>query len=440
MLRWIFRLIVLSLVAFGFYHIAFREVPMSPLPVPNGEILAANMPGRAPSQPEIRVLVADAVNDAILTINGRVRMEAVTMQMKRERGEFSQSVAVDVTPTGKGIKVGAELYVRVRLKSLDSQPLRLEWMTGNQKTTINLLHEIEIYGTHVVVNNRQVPKIRVLARLPIEEYLYGVVAGEVPTSWPQEALRAQAVASRTFAYFEVKSRANEEYDVHASTRSQVWRPTLAVEPQVRQAVNSTAGIVVTEKNALIKTFFHSECGGFTADARWVFTKTPILALSGVRCPRCSNPANRPTPWSVTYTRQEIAKRLRDARVLRQTGDIRLIQGLDAHGNALGRDRNSMTRVVTMEITFRGGSGVTVRIPANEFRMAMKPDRKNIASTYMYIVDDGGSTVTFSGLGWGHGVGMCQHGAAYAADKLKYSFLDIIALYYPGSKPVRLWGR
>lgn len=440
MLRWFFRLIVLAMVAFGFYHIAFREVPMPQMPVSNGEILAANMPGRVPTQPEIRVLVAEAINDAVLTINGRVRMEAVTMQMKRERGEFTQSVAVDVTPTGKGIKVGAELYVRIRIKSLDSQPLRLEWMAGTNKTTINLLHEIEIYGTHVVVDKRQVPKIRVLARLPMEEYLYGVVPGEMPTNWPQEALRTQAVASRTFAYFEVKSRVNEEYDVHASTRSQVWRPTLAVEPQVRRAVDSTAGIVVTEKNALIKTFFHSECGGFTADARWVFTKTPILALSGVRCPRCSNPVNKPTAWSATYTHQEIATRLRRAGVLRQTGNIRLIQALDAHGNPLGRDRNSMTRVVTMEITFEGGSGVTVRIPANDFRAAMGSDRKNIASTYMFLTDTSGAGVTFSGLGWGHGVGMCQHGAAYAAEKLGYNFLDIIALYYPGSKPVRLWGR
>jgi stage II sporulation protein D len=56
------------------------------------------------------------------------------------------------------------------------------------------------------------------------------------------------------------------------------------------------------------------------------------------------------------------------------------------------------------------------------------------------IDGGGEPrVTFSGLGWGHGVGLCQYGAAYAAEKLRYEYLDILALYYPGSKLVRLWG-
>lgn len=440
MLRWLLKMIFLALLAIGFYHIAFKQAPDLRIPAAGGEILAANMPGRTAGQPEVRVLVADALDHAVLTINGRVRMEAVTMRMQRKTGEFTQSVAVDVTPTGQGIKVGAELYVRVRMKNLDSQPLRLSWLgPDNQQTTISIPHEIEIYGTHIEdpVTKAKRARVRVLARLPMEEYLYGVVAGEVPTSWPLEALRAQAVASRTFAYFEVKSRRNEEYDVHASTRSQVWRPSLAVEPQVRRAVDSTAGIVVTEKNALIKTFFHSECGGFTADARWVFTKTPILALSGVRCPRCSDRANKPSQWTVTYTRQEIVKRLQAAKVLRQGGEIRMIQALDAYGNPLS---GNLGRVVTIEITLAGGQGVTVRIPANEFRLAMGPDRKNVASTYMRITGGGESNITFSGQGWGHGVGLCQYGAAYAADKMRYNFLDILALYYPGSKLVRLWGR
>ncbi len=437
MLRWLLKLVFLIALGFGFYHVAFVAAPELRLPAPNGEILAANMPA-GPGQPAIRVLVADALDHAVLTINGRVGMEAITMNMQTRGGEFTQSVAVDVTPTGNGIKIGAELYVRVRLRNLDSRPLRLTWRNpDNTETSISIPHEIEIYGTHAAVNGRAMPKVRILARLPIEEYLYGVVAGEVPTSWPLEALRAQAVASRTFAYFEIKSRKNEEYDVHATTRSQVWRPSLAVEPQVRRAVDSTAGIVVTEKNALIKTFFHSECGGFTADARWVFTKTPILALSGVRCPRCSDPANKPTAWSVRYTRQEIMNRLRAAGLVRESGDLRMLQALDANGAPMG---GTLGRAVTIELTLAGGRGAVLRIPANDFRLAMGPDRRNISSTYLRVEDGGEPSLTFSGYGWGHGVGLCQYGAAYAADTMRYTFMDILSLYYPGSKLVRLWGR
>lgn len=438
MLRWLFRLVIVGLLGVFFYHIAYLEAPAHLSPARH-DMLAASMPTRSSSnQPEVRVLVANAVDSAVLTINGRVRMEAVTMQMQQKSGDFTQSVAVDVTPTGQGIKIGAELYVRVRMRPLDSQPLRLTWGTGTNETSIVIPHQIEIYGTHVTDGNRKIPKVRILARLPIEDYLYGVVAGEVPTSWPLEALKAQAVASRSFAYFEVRSRKNEEYDVHASTLSQVWRPSIAVESKVQQAVDSTAGVVITEKNALIKTYFHSECGGFTADARWVFTKTPILALSGVRCPRCSDSRNRPTSWTVAYTREEIQNRLRKANLLKQPGQIRMLQGLDAEGKAMSN--RTLGRVVTIEITMAGGRGVTVRIPANDFRLAMGPDKKNVASTYMTIEGGSEPRITFSGLGWGHGVGLCQHGAAYAADKLRYGFVDILALYYPGSKPVRLWSR
>ena len=439
MLRWLLRFVIIGLLGAFFYHLAFIKAPDNILSSPGGEALAANMPGQGGSrQPEVRVLVAEALDNAILAINGKVRVEGVTMSMKTQSGVFSQSVAVDVLPTGRGIKLGADHFVRVRLKNLDSQPLRLTWGTGSNEKTVSIPHEIEIYGTHVVENNQKKPKVRILARLPMEEYLYGVVAGEVPTSWPLETLRAQAVASRTFAYFEVRSRAKEEYDVKASTQSQVWRPSLVVEPRVRRAVDSTVGIVLTEKNALIKTYFHSECGGYTADARWVFTSTPLLALSGVRCPRCSDPRNKPSQWSVTYTRQEIQKRLRSGGedLLKQAGEIRMLQGLDAEGRVLRHP--TIGRVVTVEITMAGGRGATVRIPANKFRHAMGTDKKNIASTYMTI--DGGSEqrVTFSGLGWGHGVGLCQYGASYAADKLGYKFLDILALYYPGAKPLRLW--
>jgi SpoIID/LytB domain len=436
MLRWFVKLVFLVLLAGGFFYIAFDDAPDLAIAVHTNELMAASPAGRG-GEPEIRVLVADAVDIATLTINGRIGIEAMTMQMQKKTGNFKQSVSVPITPTGNGIKLGADLYVRAKIKPLEkNQPIRLSWNNGKQDVSISLLHEIEVYGTHVNQGGKRLPKVRILARLPLEEYLYGVVAGEVPTSWPLEALRAQAVASRTFAYFEIRSRRNEEYDVHATTRSQVWRPTLAVEPPVRSAVDSTRGIVITEKNALIKTFFHSECGGFTADARWVFTKTPLLALSGVRCPRCADRRNNPTSWTVTYTRQDITDRLQKAGLFKRGGTIRMIQALDSEGNPMGK---KLDRVVTIEITLAGGSGTTMRIPANEFRLAMGADRKNIASTYMRIEGGGEPRISFTGFGWGHGVGMCQHGAAYAADRLKYNFLDILALYYPASKPVRLWG-
>ncbi|MDR1535770.1 MAG: SpoIID/LytB domain-containing protein [Planctomycetota bacterium] len=436
MLGWLFRMLVLLLFGAGFFHLAFLEAPDPGLSRAGGDLLAANLPGRDRGEPEIRVLIAESLDRAVLTINGRIAINAVGSDLRRHRGDFSQSVSVEVSPTGQGIRLGGDQYVRASLKSLDNQPLRLTWKSGNGETSLNLPREIEISGTHVAAEGKPSPRLRILTRLPIEEYLYGVVAGEIPGNWPLEAIRAQAVASRSFAYFSIRSRANEEYDVHADTRSQVWKPSPTAEPLVRRAVDSTAGVVLTEKNALIKTFFHSECGGFTADARWVFTKTPILALSGVGCPRCSNQKNNPTSWRATYSRQEIEARLRKAGLLKRPGEIRVLQGLDSRGNPMGR---RLGRLVSVELTLAGDRGGNVRLPANDFRLAMGADRQNISSTYLSIEGGDQARITFSGYGWGHGVGLCQYGALYAADKLGYNFLDILGVYFPGAKPVRLWG-
>ena len=439
MVRWFAKLLFIAALGAVFYFITIELSPDGVLRGTRADLLASRLPNRSGSQPEIRVLLADAIDAASLTINGNVRIEARTERTARGDppliGEFQQSITVTVSPTSTGVKLGARQYVRVKLRPLDANPIRLAWNGENGEMSVNLPYDVELYSMHVEVNKRKVPKLRILARLPMEEYLYGVVAGEMPSTWPLEALKAQAVASRTYALFESRTRQNEEYDVKADTRSQVWRPSIAVEPLVKQAVDSTTGAVLTEKNALIKSFFHSECGGFTADARWIFTKTPVVALSGVACPRCSKPTNKPTHWRVSYSRQEIVSRLKKAGLFK-SGEIRMLQGLDQNGNPMG---SKLGRVVTVEITLAGGSGTILRIPGNEFRMAIGPDKKNLPSMYMVIQGGDEATIVFDGYGWGHGVGLCQWGAAYAASQLRYNYLDILALYYPGSKPVRLWG-
>lgn len=433
-LRWFWRLFLVGGLAALVYYVAFIDAP--DLSAQASDLLSARTGGLG-SQPVVRILVGDNLEHASLTINGQVKLAVTSMNMKQSESSFRHSVTVDILPTGNGVKVGKDQYVRVnKLVPLDGGSLRLAWTSAKNKVELALPYEIEIYGTHIQEKGQKVPRLRIVAHVPMEEYLYGVVPAEMQPSWPLEALRAQAVASRTYALFEVKSRAKAEYDVTSTVSSQVWRPAAAVEPQVKRAVDSTAGVVLTERNALLKTFFHSECGGFTADARWVFTKTPITALSGVRCPRCSVKANNPTPWSSTYSRADVAKRLKSYGLIRG-GEIRSIQALDSAGYPLTGP--AVGRAVTMDVTLAGGSGTTVRIPAAEFRLALGAKRDEMASTYMFLEGGDQPKITMRGLGWGHGVGMCQHGARYCADKLRYNFLDILALYYPGSKPVRLWG-
>jgi stage II sporulation protein D len=103
--------------------------------------------------------------------------------------------------------------------------------------------------------------LQVINHLPLESYLASVVGSEMPASWPQEALRAQAVAARTYA---LKGRhPAAAFDLKATVASQMYRGLEAETPSTREAVEATRGLVITYGNGLIDAVFHSSSGGST---------------------------------------------------------------------------------------------------------------------------------------------------------------------------------
>jgi stage II sporulation protein D len=112
--------------------------------------------------------------------------------------------------------------------------------------------------------------------LPLDSYLQGVVPDESPPSWPIEALKAQAVAARTYAVATMKPAAT--FDLYPDTRSQVYGGVAAEEPSTNQAVGATRGEVVTYNGQPVVTFFFSTSGGRTEDVE----NTPL--------------GNEPKPW------------------------------------------------------------------------------------------------------------------------------------------------
>jgi stage II sporulation protein D len=111
----------------------------------------------------------------------------------------------------------------------------------------------------------------VINRLPLEEYLYGVVPKEMSPQWPIEALKAQAVAARTFALYHKKKSRDKEYDVYASTSSQVYGGVAAENEKATAAVNETRGRILVHDGRLILAYFHANSGGITEDAENVWT-------------------------------------------------------------------------------------------------------------------------------------------------------------------------
>lgn len=155
--------------------------------------------------------------------------------------------------------------------------------------------------------------VKAVNRLPMEDYLYGVVPRESPASWPAEALRAQAIVARGYAYVD------RNKELACTTSSQVYNghSRLSGSTVVKHEAGSTNGavdstknkVVMTQKGTVVQTFFHSSSGGHTANIEDVWlSAAPQPYYKGVDDPYCSGP-NDPWPQPVTYNGLDIAKKL-----------------------------------------------------------------------------------------------------------------------------------
>jgi stage II sporulation protein D len=158
--------------------------------------------------------------------------------------------------------------------------------------------------------------LRVVNVLPVESYLQGVVAGEMPYSWPADALEAQAVAARSYALASVLK--GKPYDLYSDVRSQAYLGVGGEKPSTTKAVADTAGQVVLYGGKVATTYYYSSSGGKTASAADVFGfSVPYLV-------------SRPDPWDkaspyfrwgpvLLGARTVQAKLGADARVIDATG-------------------------------------------------------------------------------------------------------------------------
>ena len=137
----------------------------------------------------------------------------------------------------------------------------------------------------------------VLNVLPVEDYLAGVVPAEMPPSWPHEALRAQAVAARTYALSRMAAMQDATYDVASTTSDQMYRGVAGEDPRSTQAVQDTAGEILTYRGHPIVAYFCSDAGGYTRSGSEPYLKSvPSLAVE--------SPYN---DWSFELSAAELAE-------------------------------------------------------------------------------------------------------------------------------------
>jgi stage II sporulation protein D len=261
----------------------------------------------------------------------------------------------------------------------------------------------------------------VVNEIPMERYLAGVVPLEMDAkTWPMEALKAQAVASRTYALFRRDARRRGGgvaalYDLETSVVDQVYGGAGAEDPRAAAAVAATAGQWLTAGDgAPILAAFHSTAGGHTEASENVWG-APRPYLVAMRCPY-----DRESPvyeWRAAVPIAEAERRLVAAGY-----PAAGLERLDV------RDRTGSGRARTVVATARAGS---VAVPATEVRRLLGFSR--VKSTAFEVVRDG-DEFRFEGRGSGHGVGMCQWGARGMA-LAGHDYERILDYYYPGTELV-----
>lgn len=254
-------------------------------------------------------------------------------------------------------------------------------------------------------------KILVINRVTVREYLMSVVPGEIPSKWGREALKAQAVAARTYCYNHLYHADGRHtlYDLSSTTDSQVYRGMSVETPETTEAVVETDGEIMTYGDRPIVAYFHSTCGGKTSDAKFVWEHSDLPYLRSVECGYCT--ASPKFVWETSLSREEIR-----AALTRRYPNISSIKGISL--------KKKHGRVVAVSVRHSRG---TLILRGNEFRLLFQPDR---IKSLMFSSRVSGRDLNISGRGWGHGVGMCQWGAKGMAER-GFSYREILAHYYTG---------
>ncbi len=252
--------------------------------------------------------------------------------------------------------------------------------------------------------------LQAVNHIPVEQYLYGIIPGEMPYTWSEAALMAQAVASRTYALYIREQNRHLPYDVSASVASQVYGGVDAEKPSTTIAVDATQGQVMTFGGNLIAAYFHADSGGHTEDARNVWD-VDIPYLKGA--PDRFSGKVPGSDWQCYLLFTRMGKFLTQAG--KSAGMVRGINILE---------KSPTGRVLKIEIVTDAGR---LEMSGNHFRMnfgstVIKSTRFQVASKA-----DG---VLLTGKGYGHGVGMSQQGAGRMA-LAGFTYRQILEFYYPG---------
>jgi stage II sporulation protein D len=265
-----------------------------------------------------------------------------------------------------------------------------------------------------------------------EAYLAGVVGAEMPSYWEPEALKAQAIAARTYClYTKKRFGGNNNWDMKKTAAHQVYRGVAAESTQIWNIVNETKGQVLVCKQSdgteeIFPAYYSSTCGGHTENSKNVFGDS-FEPLIGVPCPYCKNVAK---PKFFFWPLIQFDNAYVITRLLQRYPNLKRLGEITNISPAAQSNYAEFSRLTKIELS--GSSGKSDFLKAEDFRLAIDPTGRNLRSAICQIAKRGDKWAFLSGRGWGHGVGMCQCGAEGMARQGKNA-KQILSYYYPGSK-------
>ena len=265
-------------------------------------------------------------------------------------------------------------------------------------------------------------------KMDVEEYLLGVVAGEMKPGWPLNAYAAQAIIARTFTMeFLARGGTRKLHNTDISTDEKEAQAYNAanITPTVRNAVKMTKGLVLTYKNRYVKGWYSASCGGRTALAKegLAYKGPEPPYMRSVKCPEEKRIPEDELYWKATLSSSEINEALKKLN----KPDLGNIKAMEVA-------KRSKSQRATI-IKFTGAKG-SAEVSGGDFRINVGPEKLRSIWISDEIKHESGK-ITVKGRGFGHGVGLCQWGS-YTLAKQNKSPKAIVKYYYPKAEVSKIW--
>lgn len=311
--------------------------------------------------------------------------------------------------------------------------------------------------------------ITIVNMIQLDDYIKGVVCREMSYTWPEEALKAQAVASRCYALTQLNRHKKYNFDLCYGQHCHAYWGRQKAAAQSDAAVDATAGVVAMYNGKVIEAYYYSSNGGASESSSvvWGSKQSSYPYLLGVVDPFEETIASMiPSyTWTRSYTASELTKLLNDEGYPNSTIVSVEVVAYSATGNptsVMFTDKAGKEFTLTakaMQDVFGGLRSYRYDfVNPNEFETNINGEISVESTAGLYVIDENGNivpldgnayvitdsgvspadgsgvisgdTFTIQGSGWGHNVGMSQYGA-YAMAKLGYTYEEILKFYYTG---------